>query len=249
MFRRNKENKAKLEHKLYLAREAPEPIFDLSECDLRNVPQGIYSLCRVFLKEVLRLDRNCLSSLSGGGQLKDLLQLKVLDLHDNAFVYLPDDIQLLKNLRELYVNDNQLKKLPETICNLSNLVILNVANNSLKALPVNIGNLKHLKLLSVNANKHLKHLPKSICKARRLTVVELDAGNFIYPPAEVAGAGAEAIMRYICNGNYFVATSPPFLTLFADIGVEYVGPHQAELLDDSDVKDYEDSRDQVDAFE
>jgi hypothetical protein len=130
MFRRSRENKARLEHKLYLvstqlksletivssdfstqsvkcalsahnlqAREAPEPIFDLSECALQNVPQGIYSLCRVFLKEVLRLDDNRLTSLSGGGQLKDLLLLKVLDLHSNAFVYLPDDIQLLKNLK------------------------------------------------------------------------------------------------------------------------------------------------------
>lgn len=115
MFRKSKEDKTKLEHKLYLvcfyyllsqnvqqifqAREAPEPIFDLSDCNLRHVPQGIYSLCRVFLKDVLRLDRNCLSSLSGGGQLKDLLQLKVLDLRDNNFNHLPDDIEMLKNLR------------------------------------------------------------------------------------------------------------------------------------------------------
>jgi E3 ubiquitin-protein ligase LRSAM1 len=220
MFRRSRENKARLEHKLYLvstqsvkralsahnlqAREAPEPIFDLSECALQNVPQGIYSLCRVFLKEVLRLDDNRLTSLSGGGQLKDLLLLKVLDLHSNAFVYLPDDIQLLKNLKELYLNDNQLKKLPETICNLSSLVVLNVANNSLKALPQNLGHLKKLKLLSLNANKHLKHLPKSICQAQRLTTLELDPDRFVYPPSEVVAQGAEAILRYVCNGNWCI---------------------------------------------
>jgi E3 ubiquitin-protein ligase LRSAM1 len=230
MFRRSRENKARLEHKLYLAREAPEPIFDLSECALQNVPQGIYSLCRVFLKEVLRLDDNRLTSLSGGGQLKDLLLLKVLDLHSNAFVYLPDDIQLLKNLKELYLNDNQLKKLPETICNLSSLVVLNVANNSLKALPQNLGHLKKLKLLSLNANKHLKHLPKSICQAQRLTTLELDPDRFVYPPSEVVAQGAEAILRYVCN----------------DVGVDYLGP---DHFQDSVVEDVDDSADQIDAFE
>ncbi|XP_063910580.1 E3 ubiquitin-protein ligase LRSAM1-like isoform X2 [Zophobas morio] len=229
MFRRNnKENKAKLEHKLYLAREAPEPVFDLSECGLRQVPQGIYSLCRVFLKEVLRLDGNYLSSLTGGGQLKDLLQLKILDLHNNAFVYLPDDIQLLKNLRELYLNDNQLKKLPETLCTLSNLAVLNVANNSLKSLPENVGNLKNLKLLSINANKHLKHLPKSICKAQRLAILEADAANFVYPPSGIVEGGTEAIRKYICD----------------DVGVDYLDFEQ-----ECEQEAIDDGGDQIDAFE
>lgn len=116
MFRRNKENKAKLEHQLYLvslnytpliiniklflfkARENPEPIFDLSECSLHDVPRGIYSLCRVFLKETLDLQNNFLHSLSGGGSLKDLQFLKVLNINDNKFRELPDDIQFLINL-------------------------------------------------------------------------------------------------------------------------------------------------------
>lgn len=116
MFRRNKkENKAKLEHKLYLvsisinwfykflwwlfqARENPEPIFDLSDCGIRNVPTGIYSLCRVFLKESLHLEHNQLSSLSGGGNLKDLHLLRILNLQDNLFVSIPEEIEFLVNL-------------------------------------------------------------------------------------------------------------------------------------------------------
>lgn len=118
MFRRNKENKAKLEHKLYLvsricnfanylkktffkAREDPEPIFDLSDCDLHEVPRGIYSLCRVFLKETLNLQNNSLHSLSGGGSLKDLQFLKVLNISNNKFRSLPDDILFLINLEVL----------------------------------------------------------------------------------------------------------------------------------------------------
>jgi hypothetical protein len=37
------------------ARENPEPVFDLSDCGLKQVPSGIYSLCRVFRKESLYL--------------------------------------------------------------------------------------------------------------------------------------------------------------------------------------------------
>lgn len=100
MFRRNKRvDKAKLEHKLYLARENPEPIFDLTDCCLRDVPTGIYSLCRVFLKESLRLEHNCLTSLSGGGQLKDLHLLKILNISYNSFSSIPEDIYLLKSLQ------------------------------------------------------------------------------------------------------------------------------------------------------
>lgn len=37
------------------ARENPEPVFDLSDCGLKTVPSGIYSLCKVFRKEALYL--------------------------------------------------------------------------------------------------------------------------------------------------------------------------------------------------
>ncbi|XP_015834275.2 E3 ubiquitin-protein ligase LRSAM1 isoform X2 [Tribolium castaneum] len=230
MFRKSKENKSKLEHKLYLAREAPEPIFDLSDCNLRHVPQGIYSLCRVFLKDVLRLERNCLSSLSGGGHLSDLLQLKVLDLHENAFQSLPDEIGLLRGLKELYLNDNQLKKLPDAICCLHNLTVLNVARNALKTLPENMGNLKNLKFFSVCGNKHLKRLPKSICDARRLVTLEADWERFVYPPCDIMGQGTEAIMRFIC----------------ADLGQPYLGP---ETIEDTPDTSTDNNEDQTDAFE
>lgn len=51
----SKEKKAKLEKKLVLARENPEPVFDLSDCELKEVPSNIYLLCKVFRKEMLYL--------------------------------------------------------------------------------------------------------------------------------------------------------------------------------------------------
>ncbi|KRT79899.1 hypothetical protein AMK59_7867, partial [Oryctes borbonicus] len=187
MFRRNKkENKAKLEHKLYLARETPEPVFDLSDCGITTIPSGIYSLCRVFLKDCLKLDNNNLSSLAGGGNLQDLHLLKILDIHANEFTLLPNEIDLLINLKVLLVSKNQLKKLPSSLCNLRHLEILDVSENKLQILPENLGNLRNLRELNVKDNKLLKELPKSTCKARNLNKIELNPERFVYPPSTIA---------------------------------------------------------------
>ncbi|GLV42561.1 Sur-8 [Carabus blaptoides fortunei] len=209
MFRKNKTDyKAKLEHKLYLARENPEPVFDLSDCGLRQVPSGIYSLCRVFLKESLQLDHNKLTSLSNGGVLRDLCGVKILNLQFNSFTLLPDDLSSLSNLIELYLNDNNLKKLPKSIGTLAKLRILDVSNNALRALPSEIGNLKKLQCLTACGNKHLNHLPPAICAAKQLVQLSLDAENFVFPPEEVVSAGTETIMRYICAENGVVYEPP-----------------------------------------
>lgn len=86
------------------ARENPEPIFEISDCALKNVPSGIYLLCKVFRKKELRLGRNKLSSLTGGGQLSDLLLLTVLDLSNNEFTNLPVDICCLTLLEVSHYN-------------------------------------------------------------------------------------------------------------------------------------------------
>ncbi|XP_072379383.1 E3 ubiquitin-protein ligase LRSAM1-like isoform X1 [Diabrotica undecimpunctata] len=196
MFRRKQPNKAKLEHKLYLARENPEPVFDLSECDIHNVPSGIYSLCRVFLKESLRLENNSLSSLNGGGSLKDLYVLKILNLNNNLFSHLPDDIGLLTNLEELYVSNNHLKKLCGGVCTLKKLRVLDLSKNQLKVLPEDLGNLGSIRKFNITSNK-LKHLPKSIYKWRKIQILDIDAEEYVYPPASITAQGLTSIMQFI----------------------------------------------------
>ncbi|GBP12078.1 E3 ubiquitin-protein ligase LRSAM1 [Eumeta japonica] len=80
---RESDAKAIFEQKLYIAKESPEPIFDLSDCQLRHVPSGIYSLCKVFRKECLYLQNNKLSTLEDGGHLEDLYLLKVLNISES----------------------------------------------------------------------------------------------------------------------------------------------------------------------
>lgn len=93
---------------IFQARENPEPIFDISNCALKTIPSGIFSLCKVFRKKELKLNVNKLTSLSGGGQLEDLSLIKLLDISDNEFVNLPSDIYHLELLEvSIYLIFNQ----------------------------------------------------------------------------------------------------------------------------------------------
>lgn len=66
---------------------------------MREVPSGIYSLCRVFLKEKLLMNNNNLNTFNNGGSLSDLQFIKVLHIQHNSFTSLPSNINLLKNLQ------------------------------------------------------------------------------------------------------------------------------------------------------
>ncbi|XP_015125906.1 E3 ubiquitin-protein ligase LRSAM1 isoform X3 [Diachasma alloeum] len=193
----NVDYKARLEHKLYLARETPEPIFDVSDCGLKNVPSGVYSLCKVFRKKELKLGKNRLSSLTGGGALSDLSLLTVLDLSDNEFTSLPSEIRFLTSLEELYLQNNDLRKIPEELTELPNLISLNLSSNKLKSLPETMGNLKTLNILDISKNQAVKELPKSLALAERLVHVNLEGLTLSYPPDYVTQGGAIAIVAFL----------------------------------------------------
>lgn len=92
-------HKARLERQMCLARETPEPEFILNECDLKDVPHGVFILCRVLRKERLDLRGNRLRSLDAGGTLSDLALLTVLDLRENCFKKITDELCQLVNLK------------------------------------------------------------------------------------------------------------------------------------------------------
>ncbi|GLH09614.1 Leucine-rich repeat protein soc-2 homolog, partial [Gryllus bimaculatus] len=211
-FFRRKENtvdyKARLENKLYLARVSPESDFDLSDCNLKAVPSGIFALIKVFRKEALFLQQNQLTSLVGGGKIEDLNLLQILDIHSNCLLKLPDEIVTLTSLKELNVSTNKLTHLPENIGEMTNLRILNVSNNNLKNIPSSIGRLQFLRVLDLQLNKKLLRLPSSLCHAVSLAELHVDKTNFEYPPKDVIEGGTSAVMQFLCSEE----------------GVEYVLP-------------------------
>ncbi|XP_045760973.1 E3 ubiquitin-protein ligase LRSAM1-like [Maniola jurtina] len=207
------EARARLERKLYLARESPEPDFDLSDCCLRRLPSGIFSICKVFRKDNLYLHNNRLQSLEEGGQLSDLLLIKVLNLSCNQFFRLPNSIRYLASLTELYLQHNFLESIPDGIKFLECLQVLDLSNNKLKHLNPGLCNLKCLRQLKISDNKHLTKLCPELCLATNLLSIELNGDNFTFPPSYIATQGTIEIMKYLCS----------------EMNIEYVAPLPSDI--------------------
>ncbi|XP_013415723.1 E3 ubiquitin-protein ligase LRSAM1-like [Lingula anatina] len=183
---------------------------------LFQIPSGIFSLCKVLRKEALILFGNHFSSLKGGGSLSELSSLRVLDLHDNEFSSLPEEIGELQNLQVLNLASNKLKELPSSIGKLKVLQTLNVRDNKLKVLPETLCQLSRLRTLDVSGN-HITALPKKLCNIRTLDTLIVTASDMKMPPADICNQGTETIMKYLCS----------------ECGIEYIPPSKV-LLDQLD---------------
>ncbi|XP_053329788.1 E3 ubiquitin-protein ligase LRSAM1 isoform X2 [Spea bombifrons] len=209
--KQSSEARKRLEYQLCLAKEAgADDILDLSKCELSEIPDGVFSTCRVLQKKVLILHSNFLTQLVPKScQILDLSALKVLDLHDNKIPSLPDDVGQLTSLRVLNVELNLLRSLPDSIGDLVQLQTLNLKGNKLKTLPRTVGGLRSLRTLDITENR-LSALPAALANVRTLEMLSLDTTDMTYPPEAVCVEGTEAVQRYLCT----------------EIGIEYCPPSQ-----------------------
>lgn len=203
LFRKRSEKaKKRSDHQQWLAQENPEPVFDVSNCELNEVPSGVFALCRVLQKEVLLLNDNWINSLheAGGGTLSDLNTIRVLDVHNNELRSLPDSIGELDSLQVLNLENNKLSKLPNSIGHLHLLQTLHLKGNRLKELSTSLCSMKCLRMLDIRENR-IKSLPKQLCNVRTLETLMVDAEEMTYPSSDVCNSGTEAIMKFLCSEN------------------------------------------------
>jgi|CXWL01.1.fsa_nt_gi Leucine-rich repeat (LRR) protein len=107
--------------------EANNPFaLDLSGQNLTSVPKAIFE--KVDL-ESLNLSHNKLTG-SLPAEVRNLQNLKNLDLSSNSFTGVPAEIGQLKNLEILNLSNNKLTGLPYELGNLSRLRILNLSGNN-----------------------------------------------------------------------------------------------------------------------
>ncbi|XP_040180274.1 E3 ubiquitin-protein ligase LRSAM1 isoform X2 [Rana temporaria] len=194
------EARKRLEYQMCLAKEAgADDILDISKCELSEIPDAAFSMCRVLQKKVLILHSNFLTHLVPKScQLLDLATLKVLDLHDNQISSLPADIGQLTSLRVLNIERNALRTLPDSIGDLVQLQTLNVKANKLKVLPPTIGGLCCLRTLDIRENR-INELPLALANVRTLETISLDAAAMVFPPMSVCSEGTEAIQQFLCK--------------------------------------------------
>ncbi|XP_041368128.1 E3 ubiquitin-protein ligase LRSAM1-like isoform X2 [Gigantopelta aegis] len=199
LFRRQSDKgRKRQERQVYLATENPEPTYDLSNCELQEVPSGVFATCRVLHKEALLLNDNWLGCISGGGKLTDLKTLRVLDLHNNELKSLPEEMGHLENLQILNAEKNRLRKIPASIGNLRCLQTLNVKDNKIKTLPDSLCQLPCLRLLDVSHND-MTMLPNKLCHIRTLESLVFDGNPLNSPSKDILKQGTEGIMKFFCH--------------------------------------------------
>ncbi|XP_041769751.1 E3 ubiquitin-protein ligase LRSAM1-like isoform X1 [Anopheles merus] len=196
----NVDYKARLERKQCLAKETPEPIYDLEDCNLKDVPAGVFVMCKVLRKEALTLSKNKLSSLAGGGTLDDLVLLQSLNLSYNRFKKLPEDIYKLENLRELFLANNALEKLPIAIGRLKKLELLNLSANNLATVE-QLAFMTNLRVLDISGNVRLSQLPSQLATCDNLVDIVLDPEHLVNPPPDVVAGGTYAVIKYLSTGE------------------------------------------------
>lgn len=187
--------------KVVMAQQNPEPIYDLSDCAMLELPPDTYVMCKLLQKTTLLLQNNSLSSLEKGGKLHELEALEVLDASSNKLSHLPDDMSKLKNLVVLKLCNNKLKNLPPSIGELSHLQELYLSSNRFSKVPLSICALPKLRLLNLSGNA-ITVLPKEFCQLQKsLQTLEIDKEKLKSPPPEVAAGGVEDIMKHMCEAH------------------------------------------------
>ena len=89
------------------------------------------------------------------GSVLGRTDIEVLDLsHNNLDGALPAEIRNMRNLRTLDLSDNNFTGVPAEVGQLTNLEVLDLSNNPITGLPHEIGNLKNLRVLDLRGTDY-----------------------------------------------------------------------------------------------
>lgn len=112
--------------------------------------------------------------------------LRTLDISDNKFTALPNEIACYIHLKQLNISKNKLTKLPDCIGALTKLESFNVSHNLLASLPRTLSNLINLKQVNLSDNQ-LKDFPLMLCGLKHLDVLDISKNKINQIPSEVNG--------------------------------------------------------------
>ncbi|XP_040370751.1 uncharacterized protein LOC112188838 isoform X2 [Rosa chinensis] len=91
-----------------------------------------------------------------------LSSLKILDLGENSFVTIPNDIDRLSSLQQLDLSGNNLVSIPHEIGCLYSLQLLDLSENNFVSIPKSISNLSELTILRLFRCSKLQSLPNNL---------------------------------------------------------------------------------------
>lgn len=133
---------------LFSSEHSPSETFDLSECDMISIPQGVFSTCKNLRKKSLNLSNNRLCNL-GEEDLDRLCGLCELNLENNNFKSLPKDLHKLVNLRILRLTNNPKLSNLKGVETLKKLEELHICETDISALDNCLTSLETLSIIEM----------------------------------------------------------------------------------------------------
>ncbi|XP_034947949.1 leucine-rich repeat-containing protein 57 [Chelonus insularis] len=112
--------------------------------------------------------------------------LRTLDLSQNLFKEIPDEIGIYVILKQLNLSHNKLSALPEAMGALVKLEILNASCNQISRLPDSLSKLTHLKQVNLSDNQ-IAEFPLMFCGLKHLDVLDISKNKLTCVPDGVVG--------------------------------------------------------------
>lgn len=163
--------------------------------------------------------------------------LRSLDISDNKFVTLPNEISRFIHLKQLNLNKNKLVKIPDCIGALTKLELFNASHNNLSTIPRTISNLINLKQVYLSDN-HLKDFPLAFCGLKHLDMLDLSKNEINSIPSEVSGLYATELnlnQNQLSEITVHIATCPRLRTLRLEENCLQLTAVNSAILTDSKI--------------
>lgn len=185
---------------------------------------------------VLKVSQNKLNEFPPGFlQLES--NLRTLDLSDNKFVVLPNEIARFIHLKHLNLNKNKLMKIPDCIGALTKLETFNICHNNLSSLPRTISNLINLKQVYLSDN-HFKEIPLVFCGLKHLDILDLSRNDINSVPSDISTLNVSELnlnQNQISEVSQHVALCPRLKTLRLEENCLQITSISSRILTDSKI--------------
>uniref|UniRef100_A0A2M4AY58 Putative leucine-rich repeat lrr protein n=1 Tax=Anopheles triannulatus TaxID=58253 RepID=A0A2M4AY58_9DIPT len=110
--------------------------------------------------------------------------LKTLDISENRFTVLPEDVARFTILKHLNASGNKIAVMPECIGVLVKLETLNMMNNLLTTVPRSLASCVNLKQV-ILSNNQISTFPIMLCEMKHLDLLDLSRNKITEVPPEV----------------------------------------------------------------
>ncbi|XP_020294719.1 leucine-rich repeat-containing protein 57 isoform X1 [Pseudomyrmex gracilis] len=163
--------------------------------------------------------------------------LRTLDLSENKFTALPNEIGEFTQLKQLNVSHNRLSGLPGTLGALVKLEGFNCSSNQIRSIPSSLTKLTHLKQVNLS-NNLISDFPLVFCGLRHLDVLDLSRNRLTIVPDAVAGLNVTELnlnQNQIATISEKLAECPRLKTLRLEENCLQLNSVPLRILKDSNV--------------